>query len=411
MWPNEGQGGFSTQWALNPSAYQNMANDEVDWAQLAQQWIKMKETYPPEQVPPAPPPPPMKPDNADIEGGEAPMEMDTKDDDGTIITAPPPPNVSHDAASWNSWNNWQQWGWNWQQPGAVTGGGAPAAAATGLTAPAAPHISSFPPADALGAAHVPPAPSFSYNHAAPAATPEQFNQHGYWVGDTSTPYIRQKAGWRGEKSLRGIRTLGAKSDEEEEQAPVIDAAKRKTLPAWIREGLEKMEKEKQKKQEQERLLKERQLEIERRREMEEQALREGKIPRSKFESDTEESEKEDGSEEAERDVEPQAPRRSRFDQRSSTARPPPPPTHAAVPPPVHVEPPPVPLTKEQIMQETMLKVRKILTEILMSVTSQEIRTVVNEEYANMRAKGTLLIRHSIDTQLCSMAFEISLYLY
>ncbi|RZF40002.1 hypothetical protein LSTR_LSTR002405 [Laodelphax striatellus] len=178
MWPNEGQGGFSTQWALNPSAYHNMANDEVDWAQLAQQWIKMKETYPPEQVPPAPPPPPMKPDNADIEGGEAPMEMDTKDDDGTIITAPPPPNVSHDAASWNSWNNWQQWGWNWQQPGAVTGGGAPAAAAaTVMTAPAAPHISSFPPADALAAAHAPPAPSFSYNHTAPAATPEQFNQN------------------------------------------------------------------------------------------------------------------------------------------------------------------------------------------------------------------------------------------
>lgn len=35
----------------------------------------------------------------------------------------------------------------------------------------------------------------------------------------------------------------------------LDAAKRRALPAWIREGLEKMEREKQKKAEQERLAK------------------------------------------------------------------------------------------------------------------------------------------------------------
>ena len=32
---------------------------------------------------------------------------------------------------------------------------------------------------------------------------------------------------------------------------ILDAAKRKTLPVWIREGLEKMEREKQKKMEKE----------------------------------------------------------------------------------------------------------------------------------------------------------------
>ena len=37
----------------------------------------------------------------------------------------------------------------------------------------------------------------------------------------------------------------------------VDAAKRKQLPAWIREGLEKMEREKQKKAENDRLEKER----------------------------------------------------------------------------------------------------------------------------------------------------------
>lgn len=40
---------------------------------------------------------------------------------------------------------------------------------------------------------------------------------------------------------------------------VLDAAKRKNLPAWIREGLEKMEREKQKKEEREKFLQEREL--------------------------------------------------------------------------------------------------------------------------------------------------------
>lgn len=38
---------------------------------------------------------------------------------------------------------------------------------------------------------------------------------------------------------------------------VLDAVKRRTLPAWIREGLEKMDREKQKKLEKERMEKER----------------------------------------------------------------------------------------------------------------------------------------------------------
>lgn len=63
----------------------------MDWAALAQQWIKMKETT----IPPAPPPPSLgglhgMPSNDG--GGEAPMDMDTKDDD--IPPAPPAPTIS-----------------------------------------------------------------------------------------------------------------------------------------------------------------------------------------------------------------------------------------------------------------------------------------------------------------------------
>lgn len=38
---------YPTQWALNPGAYQNVSNEQVDWAALAQQWIQMKESCPP----------------------------------------------------------------------------------------------------------------------------------------------------------------------------------------------------------------------------------------------------------------------------------------------------------------------------------------------------------------------------
>jgi len=63
--------------------------ETVDWAALAQQWIKMKETI----VPPAPPPPAINPMCSTNDGsGEAPMDMDTKDDD--VPPAPPAPTIS-----------------------------------------------------------------------------------------------------------------------------------------------------------------------------------------------------------------------------------------------------------------------------------------------------------------------------
>lgn len=79
------------------------------------------------------------------------------------------------------------------------------------------------------------------------------------------------------------------SDEEEENgdSQTIDAAKRKTLPVWIREGLEKMEREKLKEEQREKELKEREAMLIRRKIAEEEALKElaseSNIPRkSKF---------------------------------------------------------------------------------------------------------------------------------
>lgn len=104
---------YPTQWALNPSAYQNVANDQVDWAALAQQWIMMKETVPPDQMPQAPPPPSIagKKEVVD-EGGEAPMDVENDKDDSEW---------TDNGSGSQDWNWQQQWGWNsnWNGPNAV----------------------------------------------------------------------------------------------------------------------------------------------------------------------------------------------------------------------------------------------------------------------------------------------------
>lgn len=106
---------YPTQWALNPSAYQNVANDQVDWAALAQQWIMMKETAPPEHSMPQAPPPPnigAKKETLD-EGGEAPMDVDNEKEDPDWNDSVNPSNQD-----WNWQQNWN-WGSNWNGPSGV----------------------------------------------------------------------------------------------------------------------------------------------------------------------------------------------------------------------------------------------------------------------------------------------------
>lgn len=87
---------YPTQWALNPTAYQNIDASQVDWAALAQQWIAMKEAVTVVGAPPA---------KVETEGGEAPMEVENPSD---VVT---PPGSEWNASS-NSWSgsSWNQWG-------------------------------------------------------------------------------------------------------------------------------------------------------------------------------------------------------------------------------------------------------------------------------------------------------------
>lgn len=94
---------YPTQWALNPSAYQNVANDQVDWAALAQQWIMMKESAVTE--PPIGQGPITLPTNVESkkehvdEGGEAPMDVEIDKED----------------SDWNEDVGGQDWNWQQQQ--------------------------------------------------------------------------------------------------------------------------------------------------------------------------------------------------------------------------------------------------------------------------------------------------------
>lgn len=89
--------GYPTQWALNPTAYQNIDSSQVDWAALAQQWIAMKEAAVIVSTPQS---------KADVEEGEAPMEVENPEAGEPPIGAGPEWN-----GSTNSWGgSWNQWG-------------------------------------------------------------------------------------------------------------------------------------------------------------------------------------------------------------------------------------------------------------------------------------------------------------
>ncbi|KAJ9592656.1 hypothetical protein L9F63_015671, partial [Diploptera punctata] len=408
MWSGDPQ---YSQWALNPSAYQNVAHEEVDWAALAQQWIQMKETLPSDQVPPAPPPPPIgekgsgeKKKDSDVEGGEAPMDMDTKEEHDNSNSSNA---QSGDANSWGSWPNWQQWGWNWGSTGGMVPPG-------GVPPPNQP-LGSGKGSSSTGTMAVPPygyphnsqaynttgTGVYDYNHAGGSEHYSQVMASSYWTSggpaDASGVTPGSAAGvsslmrpnrhdWRRNNRSHDRMRTSEKSDDEEDTTTVLDAAKRRQLPAWIREGLEKMEREKQKKIDRERQLKEREAYLQKKREEEENAMNEFEknsgqpmIPKkSKFESDSEESARGDSPTPSQSSLK----RKSRFrnaDSPNSSPRQP------AIRYP-STEPEPVKSREEQ-MEERMLKVRRTLTEILLEVTTEEMESIAHEVLQRAKAKA------------------------
>lgn len=255
-------------------------------------------------VPPAPPPPSLSNNSLNNdEHGEAPMDMDTKDDD--MPPAPPAPNISGNDNNWNQWSQWGQWNaaapggacWEWSgvpPPGVQIGpDGRPMGSPTLImpTVPPAPNISGR-----SGFSHPPPGTAITptstpYNFNSVGGSQVGFNQvPGYWTADHlasghQAPFLK---GIRHNNRLPHMRNDIARGRDDKEKTPdddstmVIDAAKRRQLPAWIREGLEKMERQKHRAVERERQEMLRHQEIEARKIAEEEARAVLNPSKSKF---------------------------------------------------------------------------------------------------------------------------------
>ncbi|XP_018576691.1 arginine/serine-rich protein PNISR isoform X2 [Anoplophora glabripennis] len=333
------------QWALNPSTYQNMANDQVDWAALAQQWIIMKEAGPP----PIPEEQPValnnKPKARASEGGEAPMEVENdKEEPPAWNVSEPPPPPGAEAWNWNAQS--QSWNWNnsWVQPSGVPPPPTIGPMKSALL-PTPNNMYTAPPESSSDNA----VPFGGYN----AGSNTEYNNTGYWTGSNNHKHIKphNKRYSKVNVPIRTTAPIPPMPVPLDTPAPALDAAKRKQLPAWIREGLEKMEKDKLKQLEKEKEKQVRDEFLQKNKQTEKETMEILKSTmkerqRSKFESDGENS-----------DSEKDARRKA-------------------------VTPDPIPLTQDELM----LKVRRMMTEILLNVTNRQIEAICKEEHQRFLKK-------------------------
>ncbi|RXM30279.1 Ubiquitin carboxyl-terminal hydrolase 45 [Acipenser ruthenus] len=137
-----------------------------------------------------------------------------------------------------------------------------------------------------------------------------------------------------------------------QEPPALDAVKRRTLPAWIREGLEKMEREKQKKLEKERMDKQ----------------------RAEMAKD-EEKDKEEPEEEGDG---PCLPRKSKFEEEDVRPEAKKVEPESRSPSPIHEEQSEPEMTEEEKEFQLMIMTKTVLTEVLFEVTNEEIYCVAKE---------------------------------
>ncbi|XP_023615543.1 arginine/serine-rich protein PNISR isoform X4 [Myotis lucifugus] len=203
-----------------------------------------------------------------------------------------------------------------------------------------------------------PVNQFDYQHGAAFGPPQGGFHPPYWQpgppGPPAPPQNRRERPSSFRDRQRSPIALPVK-----QEPPQIDAVKRRTLPAWIREGLEKMEREKQKKLEKER--------------MEQQRSQLSK----KEKKTTEDAEGGDG---------PRLPQRSKFDsdEEDEDAEN----VEAASSGKVTRSPSPVPqeeqsepeMTEEEKEYQMMLLTKMLLTEILLDVTDEEIYYVAKDAH-------------------------------
>lgn len=237
-----------SQW-MSQSAYQNIDLDKVDWAALAQQWIHMKEScgvVSDDLIPNAPPPPRLSSVLTDYEEkGEAPMEVEHEEEQTSQtnentanVTAPPPPTNIFQTNNWNSEQNSRghhQKQWNRSNLNGITKSNNPAnrlltSEGNRWSSSNSNHSKSqrIPPNDGY-------APGQVFNNAKPSSA---WSSSGSSSQMTNAPPFAAAANSASDLRPKGL-DANSKSGIQLEQVglnatPPLDAAQRKTLPAWIR---------------------------------------------------------------------------------------------------------------------------------------------------------------------------------
>lgn len=394
MWGSQGW----NQWALQPAMFNDVPHEQIDWAELAKQWIQMQQTQPSDSIPLAPPPPPLPPPPPQVapppvsippppghvplipeefpEGNVTPLLLKAPVSP-TVITEPfhperpfenetsPAPFVpkTTDNSFWNK-PQWEASAANdvderiWTAP--TVEPTAPLLAGKETFDYGHMHDNAPLAMQSIDYNHM---SDFSYNQVystptpAPTAPAPEAHYDQYWsqvnAAPTISPIFLKK-----ERSTTNLQV--------EEETTQIDAAKRKQLPAWIRDGLEKMEQERLKRLEKERNAKE-------------NAEKMAKIDSLKNELDTK-----DGSSIIPVSVKSKFDSDSEVDENDADEK-----IVKKISPPLKRTPSPVEDTRseEEKKLELMLKVRRNLTEILLSVTNSEMIEIAQEVFRKAVSKG------------------------
>ncbi|GFS32017.1 uncharacterized protein NPIL_703901 [Nephila pilipes] len=389
------------QWALQPAMFNDVPHEQIDWAELAKQWIQMQQAQPSDSIPLAPPPPlpppppqvvpppvtiPPPPGHVPLipeefpEGNVAPLLLKAPVVPPAIIPEPfhserpfenetaPAPFVPKTTDN-NFWNKSQ-----WEASAANDVDERLWTAPT--VEPAAPLLAGKETFDyghmhdnaplAMQSIDYNHMSDFSYNQAScvyptpapttPAPVPEAHYDQ-YWsqvnAAPTISPIFLKK-----ERSATNLQV--------EEETTQIDAAKRKQLPAWIRDGLEKMEQERLKRLEKER------------------AAKENAEKMAKIDSLKNELETKDGSSIIPVSVKSKFDSDSEADENGVAEK-----MVQKISPTLKRTPSPVEDTRseEEKKLELMLKVRRTLTEILLSVTNSEMIEIAQEVYGKAMSKA------------------------
>ncbi|KAF8774787.1 Arginine/serine-rich protein PNISR like protein [Argiope bruennichi] len=387
MWGSQGW----NQWALQPAMFNDVPHEQIDWAELAKQWIQMQQAQPSESVPlvppPLPPPPPQVvppvslPPPPPPPPGHVPL-MTEEFSENSIVPAllktpvphpvmpepfhaespfenEPVPFVSKTTDNSNFWNKSQ---WEASVPNDVD-------ERLWAPPPVEPTVPVLPGKETFDYGHVHDNPpltmqSIDYNHMS------EFSYNQMYSTPTPAPEAPYDQYWSQVNATPTIAPIFLKKEKSstnlpaEEETTQIDAAKRKQLPAWIRDGLEKMEQDRLKRLEKERAAKENAEKMAKMDLLKSNLdFKDGSSTatvstRSKFDSDSEVDENETN------EIKRISPMPKRTPSPTEDMR-----------------------TEEERKEELVLKVRRTLTEILLSVTNSEMMDIAQEMYRKAVSKA------------------------